>query len=482
MRLKQENIDSGTLREHWHGVEKVSNGVQEPRRRRSMTTQKVQVFALGLPKEDLPKDRRRWTVRWRIDGRDRMRKFKSRAQAERLRSQLLVAVSAADPFDPASGLPLEWVRTDLSFFEWARQWLALKWPAWAGNSRRAGVEVLVAFTPHLISDDAPPPPIGGSELRHWLYEVAFNPNVELDEDSPEARWLNRYSLGLSEIGAGELEVALSRGLLKRDGKMVAATTASRRKNLLSTVLKAAVRRKLIPANPMDAVEWRNPRSSKRLDIATVPSAAEIDALVELVAASDGDDARYAAMFELMGLAGLRPSEVAGLRPADLSLPLSGWGLIRLGRATASPGERYTTADGPFETKELKHRAVGDVREVPLPPRTVDRVRSHIERFPPTDGLVFVDAKGRPVASAGYSRAFRRARNQLWPEGHLLGRLVPYDLRHSAATIMLRAGVPPAEVAIRLGHSVDMLNKVYAGVFDGERTRSNALIDQELDKD
>jgi hypothetical protein len=36
------------------------------------------------------------------------------------------------------------------------------------------------------------------------------------------------------------------------------------------------------------------------------------------------------------------------------------------------------------------------------------------------------------------------------------------------------------VAIRLGHSVDMLNRVYAGVFGGERERSNALIDAELD--
>jgi integrase len=53
----------------------------------------------------------------------------------------------------------------------------------------------------------------------------------------------------------------------------------------------------------------------------------------------------------------------------------------------------------------------------------------------------------------------------------------YDLRHSAATTMLRAGVPPAEVARRLGHSVDILMRVYAGVFDDERPRSNELMDR-----
>jgi hypothetical protein len=46
-------------------------------------------------------------------------------------------------------------------------------------------------------------------------------------------------------------------------------------------------------------------------------------------------------------------------------------------------------------------------------------------------------------------------------------------------MMLRAAVPPAEVARRLGHSVDVLMRVYAGVFDDERDRSNQLIDEAL---
>ncbi len=178
-----------------------------------MTVQKVQVFALGVPKADVAKEQRRWSVRWRIDGRDRIRKLKSKAQAERLRSQLLVAAGAAQPFDPATGLQAEWVRVDLSFFEWAQQWLESKWPTWAGNSRRAGVEVLVAFTPHLVYPDAPAPPVSDAELRSWLYNVAFDPNAEMDATPPLARWFDRYSLGLNEIGAGELEFALSRDLL-----------------------------------------------------------------------------------------------------------------------------------------------------------------------------------------------------------------------------------------------------------------------------
>jgi integrase len=67
-------------------------------------------------------------------------------------------------------------------------------------------------------------------------------------------------------------------------------------------------------------------------------------------------------------------------------------------------------------------------------------------------------------------------------GHPCSTAVTYDLRHTAATIMLQAGVSPAEAARRLGHSVDMLMRVYAGVFTDERERSNAKIERLLEPD
>ena len=91
--------------------------------------------------------------------------------------------------------------------------------------------------------------------------------------------------------------------------------------------------------------------------------------------------------------------------------------------------------------------------------------------------VFTNAAGRTPTSTNYGPVWGRARIKLWPEEHRLGKTTVYDLRHSAATMMLRASVPPAEVARRLGHSVDILMRVYAGVFADERQRSNELIDR-----
>ena len=52
----------------------------------------------------------------------------------------------------------------------------------------------------------------------------------------------------------------------------------------------------------------------------------------------------------------------------------------------------------------------------------------------------------------------------------------YDCRHAAATTWLRAGVPLAETARRLGHSVETLVSTYVGALDDEEQVGNQRID------
>jgi integrase len=44
---------------------------------------------------------------------------------------------------------------------------------------------------------------------------------------------------------------------------------------------------------------------------------------------------------------------------------------------------------------------------------------------------------------------------------------PYDLRHACLSTWLNAGVPPARVAERAGHSVDVLLRIYANCVEGD---------------
>lgn len=108
-------------------------------------------------------------------------------------------------------------------------------------------------------------------------------------------------------------------------------------------------------------------------------------------------------------------------------------------------------------------------------------RRHLERWPADTDLVFTNAGGRSVTPENYGKVWNRAKPEVWPAGHVAAGAVPYDLRHTAATTMLRAGVPLPEVARRLGHSIDVLLRVYAGVFDDEEVRSNEAIEEELNR-
>jgi integrase len=135
------------------------------------------------------------------------------------------------------------------------------------------------------------------------------------------------------------------------------------------------------------------------------------------------------------------------------------------------------------TKASNGGPKGEVRPVPIPQELVAILREHLEEFGTTgDGRLFATSTGGVISAAAVCRIWEDARwLGLTPEQQLsplAGR--PYDLRHACATMLLNAGVPPKEVARRLGHSVDVLWKVYAGCMDGDEERINRLIEKAHD--
>ncbi|MFD0662235.1 site-specific integrase [Thermocatellispora tengchongensis] len=53
---------------------------------------------------------------------------------------------------------------------------------------------------------------------------------------------------------------------------------------------------------------------------------------------------------------------------------------------------------------------------------------------------------------------------------------PYDLRHANASLQLQAGLDPAEIAKRMGHSIRVLLSTYAHWVDNGRDAANAKMD------
>jgi integrase len=356
--------------------------------------QKVLVYSLGLPNPETPKAKRRYRVKWEVDGRHKTRSFRTKEQAERLRSTLQQAIRDGLRFDAETSEPADWHRTSTTWWSWSSEWYALKWPDWAGKSRKSGAEPLVAITPHLVRDRAPELDF---DLSSWLWQVGYRPNLADEARAGrELAWLQRWSLPLDEIDPGTLERALTAATTRQDGRRMAATSVKKRRDLINAVFAAAERRELIDRNPMRRIVWRAPSRSIEVDITTVPSTADVLRAVELAADQTGYGAHYAALYVLVGLAGLRPSEAAGLLVADLELPSTGWGTARVRGATTSPGSRYTDDGEAREDKGLKHRPESSSRTVPLP-----------HRGRPPSG------SSRQVATAGRAGTAERQ----WSTGH-----------------------------------------------------------------
>ena len=144
--------------------------------------------------------------------------------------------------------------------------------------------------------------------------------------------------------------------------------------------------------------------------------------------------------------GLRPGEISGLTWPAVDLPA---GKIVIHQSLAWVSDQPTL-------KEPKSKRS---RTLDLPPRTVEALRRHrtaqIEerllmggRWPLRwEDLVFVTTNGTPIGPTN----LRRVISRMAVEAGIDGGLTPYDLRHTATSLLSASGVAPELLADLLGH-------------------------------
>ncbi|MFD6379061.1 hypothetical protein ACFWFS_19250 [Streptomyces albidoflavus] len=151
----------------------------------------------------------------------------------------------------------------------------------------------------------------------------------------------------------------------------------------------------------------------------------------------------------MYFGGLQPAEVVGLVETDLNLPERGWGSALLHRTRPSVGRRWTDSGESHDDRGLKKRPTEDVRRVPIPPHSVAVLRDCLAAFGAADDsrLLFAE-KVSVVPSSTFYRVWQEARILALPPAVAASPLAsrPYDLRRSALSTWLNAGVDPTEVA------------------------------------
>ena len=306
----------------------------------------------------------------------------------------------------------------------------------------------------------------GEYLELWL-ETTAKPSVRARSLHSYRETAKRYvlpyvaDLRLSAVNPADVRAWLT----KLGAKGLSPRTIRKAHEVLRNALEQAVVDSLILTNPARGrlVRKALPKMERK-ERTTIPPE-KIPAFIEAA-----EEERLGAYFLLLLTGGLRPSEGLALRWTDLR-----GDTIRVERVLVDV-ERQPLYFAPTKSRE-------STRAIVLPKFTLEALkdwkrRQAEERLKAgpawTDnGLIFPDEVGQPL----------RQDNTRIPFGRLLKRaeLPPmriYDLRHSAATLLLEAGEDLTVVKERLGHSTIVLTAdTYKHARRGSQERAAGKFDQ-----
>ena len=145
----------------------------------------------------------------------------------------------------------------------------------------------------------------------------------------------------------------------------------------------------------------------------------------------------------MYYAALRPSEAVDLRKEALTLPRTGWGELYLSTSAPAAGRAWSEGGTRREPRQLKHRAVDEVRIVPCPPELTALLHTHLSEHGTAPGRPAVPRHPRrPACGERLRPDWGRARAAACPRRVRLPLARrPYDLRHAAVSTWLNAACP-----------------------------------------
>jgi integrase len=441
---------------------------------------------------------RAYQVRWIVAGKVRYATFGNKALADSHESKIRTASREGEAFDVATGLPLSMAiqkqdqeEREVSWYEFACAYVDIKWPEVAPNSRRAIADALATATPALLTTKrgAPNP----AHLRKALYGWAFNVKLReagLPADlAPAIRWIERNTVPLTDLADPDvLRRVLNQVARKLDGTPAAATVLARKRAVLFNLLGYAVDKKHFPMNPLISVRWKSPKVAEAIDRRRVVNPRQARALLDAVAEQGPMGRHLVAFFGCIYHAGLRPAEVVMLTRDELQLPDRDgeWGWFHLGQSAPSTGGAWNETGARRERRHLKHRAVEEVRPVPISPALVTLLRNHIAEYGTApDGRLFRGEGGDLLSDTVCTRTWEKARQAALTPAEAASPLAerPYDLRHARLSTWLNAGVAPAQVAEWAGNSVPVLLRVYAKCLtDSEQTALRRIEEAEAKPD
>jgi integrase len=299
-------------------------------------------------------------------------------------------------------------------------------------------------------------------LDRWL-EVCAKPRLRAKSLQDYEGLLRRYvrpQLGMKPLVSVQAfdvqrlyRELLDRGLSARSIRYTHA--------VLRSALKQAVRWKLLLANSAELVDL--PRHIRR----TV-GVLSVEQARTFMAAIVGHP--YEALFALAMTTGMRPSEYLALTWADIDLVR---GTVSVSRTLEWKKGGWQFAD----TKRSRSRRVIKLQAWVI--AILEKYRQGVDPQAangPAQKFVFVAKRGGPIHESKF--ALRYFKPLLKDAG--LPNIRLYDLRHTAATLALAAGVSPKIISEQLGHAsvaftLDVYSHVLPHMQDAAAEKVQALL-------
>jgi len=419
-----------------------------------VTTDDVRIWAT---ENRIGKKVNTYTVVWLVAGKRFKEPFRATAAAESFRSELITAQRRGEAFDTVSGRPISKLRCNkptTSWCEFACAYVDMKWPEISGGYRKGVAEALVSVTSVMltVSVDQDEAKAIRSALQDWGFNFRQRGSADQPDDvTKRLTWVGDHCRPIADLSRPDaLRAALTACGSKLDGTRPAGRTAQRKLAVLSNACNYAVEKDLLPINPIGSIKWSAPKSTEVVDRRSVVNPAQARALLDTVRVTPRTGRRLVGFFVCLYYAALRPEEAVDVRQRNLDLPEVGWGWITLELAAPSTGKTWSDSGRVRDSRQLKHRAVGETRRVPCPPELTKILHWHLKQFgTDADGRLFRGTRGGELATVTYSRMWQRARRAaLTKEQYAspLGRRV-YDLRHAAVSTWLNGGVAPTQVGL-----------------------------------
>jgi len=242
----------------------------------------------------------------------------------------------------------------------------------------------------------------------------------------------------------------------------APSTIANHMKPLSGTLAFAVRRKLISANPYDALVADDRPARREKVEAHEWNDSEIAALIEAgeqMARQPEARADYSMLIRTALYTGLRQGELLGLTWADVDLQE---GALHVRRQWLRDAGSGTPAYGPPKTQ-------AGVRRVPLSADMVKRLKEWKlkSRYSGDAAPVFAGRDGRPLGHRNSSRrGFEKARDL----AEIEGGVTFHDMRDAFASRMIARGVEPVTLAKVMGHENARITlDRYVHLYDRQRS-------------